>query len=174
MALIDCAECGRQVSDKAAACPNCGAPPEKVPAPPQTMGEPSYHLCPHCDARVGPQARTCINCGHDFASAGDGPTPVFVKTPSAAAPPTGAAQAPYQPHMVVTVAKSRGVYIILGLLLGLLGIHNFYAGRYGAGVVQLLLTLLLGWIVIGLVIVVPWILIELIVVTKDGNGNAFS
>jgi hypothetical protein len=26
MALISCAECGREVSDKAGACPNCGAP----------------------------------------------------------------------------------------------------------------------------------------------------
>src|SRR5688572_26286797 len=26
MALIDCAECGKQVSDKAAACPHCGNP----------------------------------------------------------------------------------------------------------------------------------------------------
>ena len=26
MALILCEECGKEVSDKAAACPNCGAP----------------------------------------------------------------------------------------------------------------------------------------------------
>jgi hypothetical protein len=26
MALIDCQECGKQISDKASACPNCGAP----------------------------------------------------------------------------------------------------------------------------------------------------
>ncbi|GAA6121484.1 zinc-ribbon domain-containing protein [Acidovorax sp. FG27] len=26
MALIECAECGKQTSDKAAACPHCGAP----------------------------------------------------------------------------------------------------------------------------------------------------
>lgn len=26
MALIKCSECGREVSDKAASCPNCGAP----------------------------------------------------------------------------------------------------------------------------------------------------
>jgi uncharacterized OB-fold protein len=26
MALTDCKECGRQVSDKAAACPSCGCP----------------------------------------------------------------------------------------------------------------------------------------------------
>jgi len=26
MALISCSECGKEVSDKAASCPNCGAP----------------------------------------------------------------------------------------------------------------------------------------------------
>lgn len=26
MALISCAECGKEVSDKASSCPNCGAP----------------------------------------------------------------------------------------------------------------------------------------------------
>lgn len=36
MALIQCSECGREVSDKAAACPGCGAPiaaPAASPAP---------------------------------------------------------------------------------------------------------------------------------------------
>ena len=46
----------------------------------------------------------------------------------------------YQP-IVVTHAKSRGVYIILGLFFGCLGIHNFYAGRNGVGVAQLLITI---------------------------------
>ena len=26
MALVNCRECGKQISDQAAACPNCGAP----------------------------------------------------------------------------------------------------------------------------------------------------
>jgi len=30
MALIECAECGKQVSDKATACPNCGFPPGNI------------------------------------------------------------------------------------------------------------------------------------------------
>ncbi|MCE5248075.1 zinc ribbon domain-containing protein [bacterium] len=30
MALIHCRECGREISDKAAACPNCGAPPRTL------------------------------------------------------------------------------------------------------------------------------------------------
>lgn len=29
MALIKCAECGKEISDKANACPNCGSPVEK-------------------------------------------------------------------------------------------------------------------------------------------------
>lgn len=37
MALIKCSECGNEISDKAAACPKCGAPapgaPAKAPAP---------------------------------------------------------------------------------------------------------------------------------------------
>lgn len=36
MALIDCPECGRQVSDKASACPGCGHP---IKAPPKDQGE---------------------------------------------------------------------------------------------------------------------------------------
>lgn len=30
MALVSCQECGKQVSDKAAACPGCGAPPSSA------------------------------------------------------------------------------------------------------------------------------------------------
>jgi len=34
MALVKCGECGEQISDKAAACPKCGAPATKPKAPP--------------------------------------------------------------------------------------------------------------------------------------------
>lgn len=33
MALIECPECGKQVSDKAPACPNCGVPMAITPTP---------------------------------------------------------------------------------------------------------------------------------------------
>ena len=39
MALMNCGECGREVSDKAAACPQCGAPiasPEPVSVDPKS------------------------------------------------------------------------------------------------------------------------------------------
>jgi len=58
------------------------------------------------------------------------------------------------PPRPVVLAKSRGVYIILGLFLGgLLGIHNFYAGRYLPAVFQLVITIFTGWLIIPLVVV---------------------
>lgn len=41
MALINCAECGKQVSDKAAACPHCGAP-VVMDAPPAASDGAAY------------------------------------------------------------------------------------------------------------------------------------
>lgn len=67
--------------------------------------------------------------------------------------------------------KTRFVYIILALFLGGLGIHNFYAGRYGSAIAQLLITLLIGWTIIPLFVVGLWALIEAIVVAHDGNGQ---
>jgi TM2 domain-containing membrane protein YozV len=70
--------------------------------------------------------------------------------------------------------KSRGVFIILGLLFGYLGIHNFYAGYYGRGAIQVVITAVLGWIYVGFVITIVWALIELITVKTDAQGNPMS
>lgn len=70
--------------------------------------------------------------------------------------------------------KSRIVYILLALFFGGLGVHNFYAGRSGAGVAQLLITLFLFWLIFPIVIVGIWVIIEMIVVTRDGRGIPFN
>jgi len=70
----------------------------------------------------------------------------------------------------VQVSKSRGIYIILALFLGCLGIHNFYAGHYGKGTAQLVITLVLGWMVIGLIITGLWALSEIFAQSYDGEG----
>ena len=66
---------------------------------------------------------------------------------------------------------SRGIYIILGLFLGLLGVHNFYTGRYGVAACQLALNLLLFWTIFVPVGVAVWVLVELFTVTTDGKGR---
>lgn len=48
MALIKCTECGAMVSDKAASCPQCGAPmPIKCEACGKLLS-PNAVMCPHC------------------------------------------------------------------------------------------------------------------------------
>lgn len=69
--------------------------------------------------------------------------------------------------------KSRLAFILLGLFVGALGIHNFYAGYTGRGIAQLLITLLIGWLFVPLIFVGIWILIEIITVTADSDGVKF-
>lgn len=68
--------------------------------------------------------------------------------------------------------KSRLIYILLAIFLGSLGIHNFYAGRMGSAVAQLLITLLscgflspITWV---------WAIIDIITVKTDGEGRPFT
>ena len=51
MALIKCTECGRMISDKAACCPNCGAPVEK------------QIICEDCGFAMSPFMMSCPECG---------------------------------------------------------------------------------------------------------------
>jgi TM2 domain-containing membrane protein YozV len=115
MPLIQCPDCGREVSTEALACPGCGRP-LKPPA---------------------------------------GPTPPVVP-------------------VVVQAVRNRGLFIVLGLFLGCFGIHNFYAGYHGRGAVQLLITALFGWLIIGFVITAIWAIIEIITVSVDAKGNPMS
>jgi TM2 domain-containing membrane protein YozV len=92
---------------------------------------------------------------------------------AAAAMPVGAqpAYAYAQPVSGATY-KSRTTYIVLGIFLGALGIHNFYAGYTGRAVGQLCLTVLtLGYLGIASWI---WAIIEICIVEKDSTGQRFS
>jgi len=74
-----------------------------------------------------------------------------------------------QRPVVVRPTKSRGIFIILGLFFGCLGVHNFYAGYYAKGAAQLAITILLGWFIIGFVVTAVWALIEICIVTEDAD-----
>ena len=77
------------------------------------------------------------------------------------------------PPVITYPPKKRSVYVILGIFLGILGAHNFYANRTGAAVCQLLITLFLGWLEVPLAIVFIWAIIEVIAVDRDGRGTPF-
>lgn len=98
------------------------------------------------------QMMTCPVCHHP------GEVPSFIAAPAMAI------AHPVQPKV------TRGVYIVLALFLGGLGIHNFVAGRIGPGLGQLFTMLFLWWLIFPIFIVGFWILIEIITVDRDGNG----
>ncbi|HEX3586030.1 MAG TPA: NINE protein [Candidatus Angelobacter sp.] len=89
------------------------------------------------------------------------------------APYAPAAYQPYAPPLAYGRShKSRTSYIVLGIFLGALGIHNFYAGYVGRAVGQLCLTVL----TLGYLGVISWIwaIIEICIVEKDSTGLNFS
>ena len=66
--------------------------------------------CPHCGAEVNPEAVMCVACGTKFAEP--------------------------EPEMS---DKSKLAAGLLGIFLGVFGVHNFYLGNTGKAIAQLLL-----------------------------------
>ena len=69
--------------------------------------------------------------------------------------------------------RNRGIYIILGILFGYLGFHNFYAGYHKAGFWQFSLSLVLGIFTAGVGIIITWIwaLLDICTVTSDADNR---
>lgn len=70
--------------------------------------------------------------------------------------------------------KSRLVACLLSLFLGMLGVHNFYAGKTAKGICQLVLTLT----VVGSLVSAVWSFVEFLIIAvgkfKDSEGNVIS
>lgn len=63
MALINCPECGKEISDKAASCPNCGLPIEKMPRELTENEKPEMFDCFECGRPLPTSIDRCIYCG---------------------------------------------------------------------------------------------------------------
>lgn len=128
--------------------------------------------CPVCHEPIDLDALYCSACNSNLAARHLSPLKYKPTSPAPNAQQGHSQNNSYSPRgvQIVQTAKSRGTYIILGILFGMLGIHNFYAGRYLRGALQLCSTCILGWFVIGLVITAFWVLIDLFTVTEDSEG----
>lgn len=116
---------------------------------------------------------------------GQTPDNQYSPTTSAAwepTPTTGYGQQLAVTPQYATQQKSKAMALVLLLLFGGLGVHNFYLGHTSRGIAQLSLTIL-GWLtavfIIGavfLVIVGIWVFIELFQIllgsdsVTDANG----
>lgn len=79
--------------------------------------------------------------------------------------------------VVVNQGKSKGTAALLAFFLGVLGIHRFYLGYNGIGIVQLLL-LVGGFLTCGITSIAAglWAFIDFILIltgsiSKDAEGN---
>jgi len=71
-------------------------------------------------------------------------------------------------------AKSGVAYVVLGWLLGVFGVHNYYAGYVRKATIQLLITLFSGFLCfIPLVFVQVWAIAEVCLINEDAAGVAF-
>ena len=116
--------------------------------------------CPYCGNDIPSGVPACPSCGANI--------PADSRQP--AAPPAQYARPGASP--VQGAAKSQTAYVLLGALLGSFGVHDFYAGYTGKGVVQLLITVLscgaaawVSWI---------WAIIEICTVHNDAKGIPFA
>lgn len=84
-------------------------------------------------------------------------------------------QQPYQQQYVQAPIpagvkqKSKMAAGLMGVFLGGLGIHNFYLGRVGRGVVQLLMSLLSAGFLFGVSVI--WSVIEGILILSSKPGS---
>jgi len=128
--------------------------------------------CPKCNADLPDDSNFCTQCGATLAAAEAQEVTeaqeITETQTQAAPPPPPQYQVPPPPPPPPAVAnqKNRTVYIILAIFLGGLGVHNFYAGRTGIGVAQLLITIFSC----GTVPIWLWAIVEACIVTTDGNG----
>jgi len=129
--------------------------------------------CEYCDNEVPYGVTRCPSCGAVVKAEPPPPPPQPAQpvqpTIVAGVSPVGVVM---PGAVVVHPSKSKTVYVILAILIGGLGIHNFYAGYILRGLVQLLLsTLSCGWL--GLPVWI-WAILEAIFTSRDANGVPFS
>ena len=116
-------------------------------------------VCPGCGVPINTVHKFCRNCGHDLPQGAAVCTQCGVPVIHQG----GGTALPGQ--------KSKLVAGLLGILLGSLGIHNFYLGFTGKAVAQLLISVLtcgIGAIVSGI-----WGLVEgIMILTGSMNVDA--
>lgn len=133
--------------------------------------------CQYCDNEVPYNATSCPSCGAQVPlqqpPVQPPPQPSCGQLPPVQPPPQpSCGQQPVNmPDPRMLAARSRTCYVVLAILLGEFGAHNFYAGYTGKACVQLLITVLtagycgfISWV---------WAVVEAVSVKYDARGIPF-
>jgi RNA polymerase subunit RPABC4/transcription elongation factor Spt4 len=141
-----CKYCESAVAEEETVCPHCGARDFQYRC--EQCGEvfESAH-CPRCGLRAGEKPKVCPHCGtryHTNACPNCGYLPVQLRSTAGEE-----REVRYVEVKPAVSGKSRLAALLLVLFLGVLGIHRFYVGKVGTGILYILTG---GFFGIGLLI----------------------
>jgi TM2 domain-containing membrane protein YozV len=145
------------------------------------MSETVY--CTKCGAMNTTDSSFCSSCGASLAPPKETIPPSPPPTaPPPPPPPTTAPPPPYQTQMtdaqLMTVRKNEALSVILTIILA--GLGHLYLGKIKRGLLFLLITIVVGWIIGTLLLFIPTIIWYLYAIydcynlTKKYNEALFS
>lgn len=140
MALINCPECGKEISDKAVSCPNCGTP---------INNSANQKFCQHCGEKIDKDCIICPKCGKQVSElSGNDKNIIINNSSSATAAASSSASSTVKIPVIYRDPKNKWVSLCLCIFLGYLGAHKFYEGKTGMGILYIFTIGLfgIGWI----------------------------
>ncbi len=165
MALINCPECGKEISEQATSCPNCGTP---------INNSANKKFCQHCGGQIDKDCVICPKCGKQVGevagttNTNNGTSPIIINNNTSASASSSASAVAVGAGPIVYSGKpvNKVIYCLLAFFLGGIGIHKFYAGKTGSGIMFLLFC----WTGIPAIIAL-FNLIGGLLKPADANGN---
>lgn len=132
MSLINCPECGKEISDTAKNCPNCGTIISKK-------------FCQHCGERIDADCIVCPKCGKQVEKLNGNDKNIIINNSSSASA-AASSSAAVRP---ITYGKPKNKWVAFFLCLFTICGHKFYEGKIGMGILYICTMGLfgIGWIV---------------------------
>ena len=116
LALIKCPECGKEISDNATNCPNCG------------YSFKNSKFCKFCGEKIDKSCIICPKCGRQVEDLSSDKSVIINNNVSA-----------NNSSNTQTNGKEKNKWVafVLCLFLGIIGAHKFYEGKIPMGVLYL-------------------------------------
>lgn len=135
MALIECPECGKEISDNARSCPKCGYVFQKT------------KFCKFCGEKIPMDSVVCTKCGKQIENSVKENGIIINNVANSASSATAEIQ-----NQVSAIRKkevNKWTALLLCIFFGWLGVHKFYEGKIGIGILYIFTLGLfgIGWII---------------------------